>query len=63
GYTLFSDEAGKLMTIIADTCGVHDMIAGACSRFTNAYRYGDPAKAGHDILYTSGSVSRLDFLR
>ncbi len=42
GYTLFSDEAGKLMTIIADTCGVHDMIAGACSRFTNAYRYGVP---------------------
>ena len=40
GYTLFSDEAGKLMTIIEDTCGVHDMIAGACSRFTNEYRYG-----------------------
>ena len=40
GYTLFSDEAGKLMTIVADTCGVHDMIAGACSRFTNEYRYG-----------------------
>ena len=39
GYTLFSDEAGKLMTITADTCGTHDMIAGACSRFTNAYRY------------------------
>ena len=42
GYTLFSDEAGKLMTIIADTCGVHDMLAGACSRFTNEYRYGVP---------------------
>jgi len=42
GYTLYSDEAGKLMTIIADTCGVHDMIAGACSRFTNELRYGVP---------------------
>lgn len=42
GYSLYSDEARKLMTIIADTCGVHDMIAGACSRFTNELRYGVP---------------------
>jgi uncharacterized protein YcgI (DUF1989 family) len=41
GYTLSSDEAGKLMTITADTCGTHDMIAGACSRFTNELRYGE----------------------
>ncbi|MFQ5914920.1 MAG: DUF1989 domain-containing protein [Nitrospinota bacterium] len=40
GYTLFSDEAGELMTIVADTCGTHDMLAGACSRFTNERRYG-----------------------
>lgn len=42
GYSLYSDEAGKMMTITADTCGVHDMIAGACSRFTNEYRYDIP---------------------
>lgn len=42
GYALFSDEASKMMTITADTCGVHDMIAGACSRFTNQYRYDIP---------------------
>ena len=40
GYTLFSDEAGALMTMTADTNGTHDIIAGACSRFTNEYRYG-----------------------
>jgi urea carboxylase-associated protein 1 len=40
GYTLYSDEAGKLMTITADTCGTHDMIAGGCTRFTNELRYG-----------------------
>jgi uncharacterized protein len=40
GYLLFSDEAQPMMTIIADTCGVHDMLAGACSRFTNERRYG-----------------------
>jgi urea carboxylase-associated protein 1 len=40
GYLLLSDEAQPLMTIVADTCGVHDMLAGACSRFTNERRYG-----------------------
>ena len=40
GYLLFSDEASPLMTIVDDTCGVHDMLAGACSRFTNERRYG-----------------------
>ncbi len=40
GYTLYSDEAGALMTMTADTNGTHDIIAGACSRFTNRLRYG-----------------------
>ena len=40
GYVLYSDEANAMLTIIADTCGVHDMLAGACSRFTNQRRYG-----------------------
>jgi urea carboxylase-associated protein 1 len=40
GYLLLSDEAQPMMTIVADTCGVHDMLAGACSRFTNERRYG-----------------------
>jgi urea carboxylase-associated protein 1 len=40
GYLLYSDEARGMMTIIADSCGVHDMLAGACSRFTNERRYG-----------------------
>ena len=30
----------KLMTIIDDTCGVHDLIAGSCSEGTNRARYG-----------------------
>jgi uncharacterized protein YcgI (DUF1989 family) len=42
GYRLYSTEARGLLTIIADTCGVHDMLAGACSRFTNEARYGVP---------------------
>jgi uncharacterized protein YcgI (DUF1989 family) len=31
GYVLYSDEANAMVTIIADTCGVHDMLAGACT--------------------------------
>lgn len=42
GHSLFSDEAGRMMTIIADTGGLHDILAGACSRFTNEFRYGVP---------------------
>jgi len=33
GYVLYSDEARGMMTIIADSCGIHDMLAGACSSF------------------------------
>jgi urea carboxylase-associated protein 1 len=40
GHALYSDEASKMMTIVADTCGVHDVLAGACSKFTNFFRYG-----------------------
>jgi uncharacterized protein YcgI (DUF1989 family) len=40
GHALWSDEAGRMFTIVADTVGLHDVIAGACSRFTNQVRYG-----------------------
>jgi urea carboxylase-associated protein 1 len=42
GYHLYSDEAGRMMTIVADTCGAHDILAGACSTYTNLVRYGVP---------------------
>lgn len=40
GHHLYSTKATQLMTITADTCGVHDLISGSCSEYTNAYRYG-----------------------
>jgi len=40
GYALWSDEASRMFTIVGDTVGLHDVIAGACSRFTNKVRYG-----------------------
>ncbi len=40
GHHLFSTKAAPLMTLGTDTCGVHDLISGSCSEYTNAFRYG-----------------------
>jgi uncharacterized protein len=40
GHTLYSDIARPLMTIVADTCGVHDTIGGCCSAPSNEMLYG-----------------------
>jgi len=39
GTTLFSTLGDPLLTIVADTCGRHDTIGGACSRESNTMRY------------------------
>ncbi len=39
GHHLYSTKCTRLMTIVADTCGVHDLISGSCSEQTNAFRY------------------------
>jgi uncharacterized protein len=40
GHSLLSDRCRVLMTITADTCGRHDLLAGSCSEGTNRFRYG-----------------------
>ena len=40
GHILYSDEARPIFTIIEDTCGVHDTIAGCCSAWSNEMLYG-----------------------
>lgn len=40
GTVLYSDLGNKLFTVIADTCGRHDTIAGCCSAESNFVRYG-----------------------
>lgn len=40
GHTLYSDEASAMFTIVADSVGLHDILAGACSKYTNKLRYG-----------------------
>ena len=39
GSELVSSEGNVMMTIVADTCGRHDTIGGACSRESNTMRY------------------------
>jgi urea carboxylase-associated protein 1 len=39
GTRLMSTGGGPLLTIVADTCGRHDTLGGACSRESNTMRY------------------------
>jgi urea carboxylase-associated protein 1 len=40
GSVLYSDRGNALFTVIEDTCGSHDTIAGCCSEVNNFLRYG-----------------------
>lgn len=42
GVVLYDDLAEPLMTVIEDTVGRHDTLAGCCSREINTLRYGQP---------------------
>ena len=39
GTTLFSNLGNAMLTIIADTCGRHDTLGGACAAESNQVRY------------------------
>ena len=40
GRSLLSNHCNSLMTLIEDTCGVHDLLAGSCNEGANLKRYG-----------------------
>jgi urea carboxylase-associated protein 1 len=40
GTVLYSDRGNPLFTVIEDSCGSHDTIAGCCSEANNFLRYG-----------------------
>jgi len=40
GHVLYSDIARPMMTVVGDTCGFHDTIAGCCSAPSNEMLYG-----------------------
>jgi len=48
GTALKSTDDNTLLTIVADTCGRHDTIGGACSAESNTVRYGHQTKNMHN---------------
>ncbi len=47
GTKLLSSECNVLMTIVADTCGRHDTLGGACAAESNSVRYAIDKKYMH----------------
>jgi urea carboxylase-associated protein 1 len=47
GTQLISTEGRVLMTIVADTCGRHDTLGGACAAESNSVRYATDKKYMH----------------
>jgi urea carboxylase-associated protein 1 len=48
GSTLLSTEGNRLLSIVADTCGRHDTIGGACAAESNQVRYALEKKYMHN---------------
>jgi uncharacterized protein len=47
GSTLLSDECNPMLDIVADTCGRHDTVGGACAGESNTVRYSLEKKTMH----------------
>ncbi|MCH9674190.1 MAG: DUF1989 domain-containing protein [Gammaproteobacteria bacterium] len=47
GTTLLSDEGNEMLRIVADTCGRHDTLGGACAGESNTVRYALDKKTMH----------------
>ncbi len=47
GTVLRSTDSRAMLTIIADTCGRHDTLGGACSAESNTVRYGQHTRHMH----------------
>jgi uncharacterized protein len=47
GSRLLALDGEPLVTIVADTCGRHDTLGGACSQESNVVRYGEHTRDMH----------------
>ena len=47
GSRLISNRGGVIAEIVADTCGRHDTVGGACSRESNSMRYSADCEGMH----------------
>ncbi len=52
GTKLISSEGNVLLTIVADTCGRHDTLGGACAAESNQVRYAIDKKHLHNCRNT-----------
>lgn len=52
GSRLLALDGRALVTIVDDTCGRHDTLAGACSQESNVVRYGEDARHMHTCRNT-----------
>jgi len=52
GSRLLTGSGRALMTIVADTCGRHDTLGGACSQESNVVRYGEHTRHMHACRQT-----------
>jgi urea carboxylase-associated protein 1 len=52
GSRLLTGSGRPLVTIVADTCGRHDTIGGACSQESNVVRYGERTRHMHACRQT-----------
>ena len=48
GSVLYSDEGNPMLSIVADTCGRHDTLGGACAAESNTVRYALQKKFMHN---------------
>jgi uncharacterized protein len=48
GSTLLSNEGNAMLTIVADTCGRHDTLSGACSAESNTVRHAFEQRYTHN---------------
>jgi uncharacterized protein len=48
GSALMSVDGDVLATVVADTCGRHDTVGGACSAESNACRFGHQTRSMHN---------------
>ncbi|MGI8413739.1 MAG: urea amidolyase associated protein UAAP2 [Solirubrobacteraceae bacterium] len=52
GSRLLALDGEPLLTIVADTCGRHDTLGGACSQESNVVRYGEHTRHMHNCRNT-----------
>jgi urea carboxylase-associated protein 1 len=64
GTKLISSEGNVLLTIVADTCGRHDTLGGACAAESNQVRYAIEKKNMHSCRDTFLlTISKSDYTK